>query len=477
MEIGESVAVPPAATASTPKPRVTSVVYLNGDNTTALLAGGKQFVNFPRDAKWVDTTNVTTIDRLGFKPRIKVGFDQPGSHNVKLKFRPGASNQAYTGTEQGRNANFKFQDAEKSYTTDGDGTKIIENDFFVAAAGADTYEVVATDDENNSVSSTTLTVHRLMYLVEMPMRGLTTMASNLTTFKGEFSRHNIQLEVLARSEMDYMHNISPIDVATDLPNFLAKARTAYAGSAGPAKEPYVVAIAYTDHLAVKAADQDVSKAGVDVGPGKPDVVLDIVDSAAQTMYLWHDLVPGEGWFVSASYLKDGGTPGTDDVAIGVALCTAEPLNASNPNLWTKVKIKVDGLPAGTGTLKLRVNCVSWMAGGLSFGGNIICICTRSWWRGTSTVDQNQIMVHELGHQLKMAADGNGTGPDKVATHYTGKGHTGNHCHYNLAIMASYDNVAGSSCVMFGATNGITTFCANCSPAVSKQDLSSGFPTF
>jgi hypothetical protein len=476
MEIGESVATPAAATATPPKPRVTSVIYLEGDNTRELLAGGKQFVNLPRDAKWVDTTNVTTLDRLGFKPRIKVSFDQPGSHNFKLKFKPGASNPVYTGAEQGRNPNFKFQDAEKSYTTEGDGTKIIENDFFVAAAGTATYEVAAKDDENNEVSSVPLTVHRLMYLVEMPMRGLTTMASSLTTFKGEFSRHNIQLEVLARTEMDYIHNIS-VTVPTDLTNFLTKARTAYAGSAGPAKEPYVVAIVYTDHLAVKAADQDISKSGVDVGPGKPDVVIDIVDSAAQTMYLWHDLVPGDGWFVSASYLKDGGTAGTDDVAIAAALCTPEALNAHNPDLWTKVKVKVDGLPAGTGTLKLRVNCVSWMAGGLSFPGNIICICTRSWWRGTNTASQNQIMIHELGHQVKMAADGSGTSVDMVPKHYTGKGHQGPHCHYDLPVLASYDNVMGSACVMFGATNGITTFCIHCSPSVSKQDLSSGFPTF
>jgi hypothetical protein len=31
--------------------------------------------------------------------------------------------------------------------------------------------------------------------------------------------------------------------------------------------------------------------------------------------------------------------------------------------------------------------------------------------------------------------------------------------------------------MFGATNGVPMYCANCTPAVVKQDLSTGFTRF
>jgi hypothetical protein len=271
-----------------------------------------------------------------------------------------------------------------------------------------------------------------------------------------------------------MPNISRTDEAT----FTTKARTAYTGSTAPSKEPYVIAIAYTDHLAVKDSDKEVTKSGVDVGSGRPDVEVDIIDPVStRRKYLWNNIVPGEGWFVSCTFLKDGGTAGTDTVTIPAADCTLVADNASVPDMSSKVKVKVSGLATATGTLTLKINWVNRMRGGISLGGNIVCVCTRAWWRTKSTTDQNQTMIHELGHQLKMVADGTGRGPDQVSTHYTGKGHVGPHCHEGLPVLADYSTSTGSSCVMFGATNGVATFCTNCVPAVIKQDLSAGFTRF
>ncbi len=477
MEIGESVSVPAIAAEESDKPRISAVAILHGDDKTVLVGGGKQFVNLKKDVKWVDNVNVLNLERLGFKLRIKVSFDRPGSHNFKLKLDPGSSNSKYSDSEKGRNSNFSFQDAEKAYTTDGDGTKIIESDFLVTAAGNDTYQPVAGDDFGNEVKGGVVTTRRLAYYVELKMKGLLSVASDLKAFTAEYNRHKIQMVSLGAIEMDHMPNIS--NTVTDVDNFKAKARTAYNNSKGPAHAPYVIAIAYTDHLAVKDSDRKITKSGIEVGAGKPDVEISIVDTSTippTTKYLWHDLVPGEGWFVSAHYLPDGGVVGKDEVALAQASCIPIPLNAMNPDLWDKVKVKVSGLPSGQGSITLKIHWVNRMRGGLSMAGNIVCICSRAWWKDKTTADQNQVVSHEVGHQMGMVADGTGKGPDKVPTHYSGKGHVGPHCYYNLGVKASYVGGKGV-CVMFGATNGINRFCANCTIALLKQDLSAGWSAF
>ena len=470
MELGEAAAVPPPP-AKEENPSITSVTILQDDDKTA--GGGKQFTNLPPDAKWVDGVDVLHKARLGLRLRIKVTFDKPGAHGFKLKLKPSPANSVYTGGEKGRNDNFKYQEAEKSYTTGGDGTKIVEDDFFVAAGGNDGYTVVAKDDAGKEVTSGSLTTRRLAWVVELKMKNLASVASNIASMTGEFAKHGLKLIQLTAVDMDHLPNISAS--AADTAALKSKAKTAYSGSTGPSKKPYVIAIAYTDHLAVKDSGQTLSKAGVEVGPGKTDVQIPIVDASGEKKYLWHDLVPGEGWFVSASFLADGAAAGAA-VAIAASDCKPLPVNAANPNLWSTVEVKVSGLAAAKGVLTVKVDWVNRMRGGISLSGNIVCVCTRAWWRDKTGPEQNQVMIHEIGHQLTMVSDGTGKGPDKVSTEYTGKGHVGSHCHHALGVLASYANVTGD-CVMFGATNGVTAFCANCAPAVVKQDLSAGWTEF
>jgi len=42
-------------------------------------------------------------------------------------------------------------------------------------------------------------------------------------------------------------------------------------------------------------------------------------------------------------------------------------------------------------------------------------------------EQQQIIIHELGHSLKMVTNGSSILPAKPSYHYIGKGHSGNHC--------------------------------------------------
>jgi hypothetical protein len=142
-----------------------------------------------------------------------------------------------------------------------------------------------------------------------------------------------------------------------------------------------------------------------------------------------------------------------------------------------VKVDVTGLPAGKGTIKVKVNVVDRMRAGLSFpGGNLICICTKAWWQDLSAPEQNATAIHEMGHKVGMVADGTGKLPDKVATYYDAKGHVGPHCHFDLPVQDSYSGASGNKCVMFGAIdeNGPSAFCVKCLPAVRKLDLSAGW---
>ncbi len=459
-----------------PDPKVISVEFLDGGDDIILAGEGKQFVNLSVDDKWVDGATVLNKDRLSNAPRIKVKFDQAGAHRVTLTLVPGGSNAAYTDPEKGRNAKFKYQDADRTYTTGADGSLIV-TDMKLSVAADDSYTVKAKDTKGVEVTSGgTVKTDRLFYYVEIKMTSLASAATSTGTLDTEFQSNFMTLKKLAAVEMDHMPNISTTDEAT----FKSKAKTAYEGS-DEAKnhEPNCVAIAYTDHLAVKNPNQKVIKSGVEVGPGKTAVDLAIsgpglTGGGAAGRSLWKNLVPGEGWFVSCKYLEDGKAIG-ESVVIEEAKCVADPVNSSK-----KVAVSVDHLPAGTGSITLEVNWVDRMRGGLSFpGGNLICVCARAWWRAISTLDQNQVMIHEMGHKVGMVTDGTGKLPDAVPTLYgNAKGHVGNHCYMgNADGQARYDAASdgtNSTCVMYGATNGKTAFCANCKIALRKVDISDGW---
>ncbi|HPU50455.1 MAG TPA: hypothetical protein PK359_02760 [Burkholderiaceae bacterium] len=471
---------PPRRPEDKVKPRIVAVEFLDGHQDKRV-SSARQYVNLPAKTKWVDGSHVLNKDRLGHKPRIRVWFDRPGSHGFKVRLIPGAANRPYSAAEKGRNPRFRFQETEKSYATGGDGTTILPiDDFFITAAGGHAYTVEATDEHGNTARSGVIESRRLVHYLPIKMRNLTAAASSLAVFEGEYARHAIDMVALPTVEMPHRHNIGPDDEAA----LKRAAQAAYRGSQAPAREPFVLAVVFTDHLAVKNPGQALTYTGLTVGPGQPDQVLDIIgpgltNPALAPRSLWINLVPGEDWFVSATYTPTGGAV----VALPKAKCTPVPDNAATPDNCTSVRVDVSGLPAGTGSITLTVNWVDRMRGGLAFGaGNAILIGTRAWWRTKSQASQNETLVHEAGHQVGMVSRGVGLQPDEVATRYdNAKGHVGNHCHHGIpAGQARYDSSADralSDCVMYGAGNGHSAFCPSCSPAVHKVDLSAGWARF
>jgi hypothetical protein len=454
---------------------ITKIAWLDGADDQELSGDGIQWVNIPADAKWVDApSKLTNKDRFGQKVRYKVTFSKPGSHKFKVKVVPGADNSIYTDAEKGRNPNFKWMDQEKDYTTGSDGTKIVEQDFFTTAAGGDSFKLVAEDTENNpAVETGLLHTRRFAYVVVVKMKDMTSNA-DLSAFKSEYLKHGMDLVELPAVEMDLIANIGPDEEYS----FKQKCKAAFDRSRGKAKAPYAVAIGFTEHLAVKNANQDLELTDVEVGPGKPAVEIPVMarglregDGLAPRS-LWKDLVPGESWFVSCKFTPDGGGTAQN---IAEANCATLPEGSSD---CSTVQVDISKLPAGKGTLKLRVHVVDRMRAGLSFpGGNLICICTKAWWNEVGADMQNSVAVHEMGHKVGMVSNGAGKLPDKVETFYEAKGHVGPHCYFNLGEQTTYSGLTDNQCVMFGAVHSgsPTAFCVKCLPAVRKMDLSAGWP--
>jgi len=405
----------------------------------------------------------------------------PGSHEFTIKYEVDRGNAEYTDAEKSRNERFTFQDIEKKYTTGSDGTKVITNDFFVAAAGGNSYELKAWDTNTNTVTSSgKIIINRFFNYIEIKMKGLSSVASSLNVFENEFKDNYFHLKALTSVEMEHMENIS----TGDTNSFKIKVREAYRKSEAKDKEPFVVIVAYTDHLAVKNPNQSLIKNGVNVGPGCAPIEIPIIGAgltnpAMKRRSLWNNLESGQDWFVSCSFLPDGEG---ENIDITKTKCEAITVSSSSPNNCKKVKINVDHLNEATGKITLTVNWVDRMRAGIAFGGNLICVCTRSWWNDISEIEQNQIIIHEMGHKVGMVANGMRKLPDKVSSHYdNSKGHVGNHCYFeNADGQARYDSTtdrANSKCVMYGSVNGRSKFCEKCKPALRKLDISDGWSAF
>lgn len=454
------------------RPRIISVAWLDGADDREI-GGGTQWVNLPRDAKWVDRDKVTSIDRLTRKPRIKVHFDRPGGHHFKLKLQPGPQNVVYSGAEEGRNANYLWEKTEKDYTTAGDGSKIIPaDDFFVTAAGANLVTATGTDDDGNVARSAGLTSMRMIFFPNIKMATVANIPANVGTMTGEYERVGIKMVALDDQPMPFMKNVD-ID-AGELDTIKANARAAYLASQGPSKEPYAIALVWINMLTAMAPLQILTTVELDAGPGQGSVRLEMKDASGSWHELWIDL-DARDWFVSAKFLPAGGGAAVD---IPKASCTPRA-SASDVHSHYWVDVDVEAVPAGRGSIQLTVNWVDRFTNGVSLGaGNVICIATTVAWAPRGAAEMVQTLIHEFGHQFNMVADGTGTQPDKVSTHYTGRDHRGPHCHHGVPLAAHLGGQPGD-CVLFGESNAtrMPNYCENCTPAIRKMDLSAGYARF
>jgi len=467
------------------KAKLLKFELLDGAEDKFLAADADQFVNLDRAQKWVDNNKVKTLGRLGYKPKLYVEFDLPGISTFKIKIIPNGANITYSDEEKGRNPRFKFLE-EKEYQTESDG-KLVISDAFLDVCGGNDYYFSCTDSEGTSLQTPILTVKRKLFIQEIKMKGTAgaSAASNINTTVAEYEKQGFDIDTLGSEEMVSMENIDVSDSDT----YKSNVSKAYKKSPGKKKEPFTLTIGYTSHLAVKTEGREITKKNVEVGPGKPPVVINIAgpgktNPAVSPKYLWQDIVTGESWYEDCYFQQQGGLKGFFNWkdSIPKESCTAVAVNSANPSMSSKVSIDVTSLAKGKkGKIVLKLSWVDRMRAGLSFGGNnLICICTKAWWRSSNSTKQNQVIIHEMGHKIGLVPDGTGSSTDKIDTFYdSSKGHVGTHCHHGVAAgQTRYDDAASSSssdCVMYGSTNGHSAFCEHCAPAAKKEDISAGWP--
>lgn len=455
---------------------IVSIDWLHGDDAT-VIGDCEQFVNLPRDAKWLADSGIANIDRLGIRPRFLVKFDKPVSAGFQWRLVPVAGGSpAYTGAEEGRNGNFKASSLDWASGSVSVGKAVMADKAALVAGGGYKFQLEAKDEKGKVVKSGVITTKRLFWYVELPMTGLANALTSTASIESEFATYHMILKQLPDLAILLQENIGN---NADTNTLAANVESAINGNAvAKAKAPYLLRISYTDHLAVKNPNQRQRLTGAAVGPGQPAVSIGVTapglrpPNTVAARSLWNDLVTGEGWFVSASYTPDGGGAA---VAIAADKVTA---SGSGSDLGT-LSVDVSGLPAGTGTVDVFVNVVDRMRAGLAIGGAAnICVCTIAWWTAQSQAEQAGVVIHEAGHKVHMVVSGTGNQPDRVATQYDNAGHVGSHCHNGCAAgQADYGtaaNEAASTCVMFGSTNGHNAFCGNCGPAVTKVDIGGGF---
>lgn len=458
---------------------IVSVAWLNGDDVTTI-GDCTQWVNLPREAKWLANSDIPNIDRLGISPRFLVTFNKAQVCNFQWRIvvEPGGTEAYSSGgatKEEERNSNFVPSSREWAMgSTDETGRGIADAARLVAGGGYK-FKIEAKDHHDTVVTSGVIETKRLFWYVELPMTGLTSTLTTTAAVDTEFANHHIVLKQLPDLSIAHQQNIGN---DTDSDTFAANVEGAITGNAtAAAKAPYLLRIGYTDHLAVKNPNRPQRADGITVGPGVAATAIPVSSTGLRdgdgeaARWLWNNLVTGEGWFVSASYTPDGGGAAVDIPADKVTMTT--PGNSDQ-----SVTVDVTGLPAGTGSITVNVDVVDRMRGGLAIGGAAnICICTRSWWNNSNDAKQACTVVHEMGHKVQMVAAGTGGQPDRVSTQYSGHGHMGSHCHNGLAAgLATYGNadVTATTCAMFGTVNRRTAFCGNCAPAVKKVDLGAGF---
>lgn len=451
---------------------IASIELLEGDaaNTDAEVI---QYVNIQKDSSVHAKENVIHVDRFGQKLRCRVKFTQKGVFKFKIKLIPGPNNAVYSATEKARNPNFEYTKGDIEFETDKNGEKIIEADqIFVTPSGGDSFEISAIDYSTKKEKKTAkIKTTRLLYYIEFKMNGLTTITSQLNSFSNQYNKCGIEFKRLPPLSISRKFNIKNNKETQMLCNDIFQT---YKVSSNSQYSPYALGIAYTDQLAIKKTGVVMDYANAKGGSKNSITILIKDKTTGQRCFLWNDVEPTEDWFVDCYFIKNGGTT-VDKISIPKTCCVIKPTVGYPTGYYDAVEVDLSKLPQEKGTVKLVVDCVDYMRGGLALPSLFptAAICTRAWWQAISEQDQNKIAIHEIGHKLGMVSDASGALPDKPTYYYSGSGHNGNHCHKGLtAGLSDYRGLGvNSQCVMFGEIASQSSFCKECSEVVRKIDLS------
>lgn len=501
-------------------------VDLLEDGGAAATEAVKQFVNLPREARFVDGAQVASLDRLGRTVRVKVVFADPGRQNFTVQLLGHIDNEDYTDDER-RNPLLNYHganvttvttrpDYSLSYAasvagrTDGDGTKIVELE--LPPTGANSYIVAATAADGTTVESFPIDAERLLFMQRVICTNAAADVPAAQAFVDKLNESFVPSGVrIAHVGDANLAGHAYLDSRDTFFGPFFNAATVLAGGASTwngqtfaALRPHLFQVIFAKQVLGAAEFGRLTRPNT---TGGATVNLTVKDRTDALSTLWLGEPPGhESVAVNAGnrahYLGDGspkrwllwGGFNGQDLQLG-DVTGVEDDGVNTPGKCTKIDVNLGRfLATDVGLLTVQVLTTRWV-GGVSLKSEWqIAIASRPPFAAAGDPIDKQVakVVHELGHLVGMvpryftAASGMtlAPGPSGVDGPSTWYSLDGSHCCQGIGAtvqMADYrdhkDRTACQrngcadipECVMFGIITEppLTTFCHHCAPRVRK----------
>ncbi|MPT27516.1 MAG: type IV secretion protein Rhs [Achromobacter sp.] len=448
-----------------------------------------QYVNLERaDERWNDGNALTTTERQTRRPRIHVEFNRPGSHRFTITVKADPGNIAYSSRERGRRASYQEPHANpRSYVTDADGTRIVD-DIALPAAGRNVYLFEVRDERGQLIKTERVETARRLYIQEVMCMSARPAAhlADVTPVTAEFALHGIDMIQLPRLRFRGRSAVDAADSPTAQQAIMDAVRRVYASSPGKQREPYTLVVCHVDRLAAPGTSGDM-RLPVPAGPGGRVMTVPILNDDRTLASLWYEFDDGDDWLVHARYIHTDASGVERSIPIPRHLMT--PVRESSGAVFS-VTVDLTRISATPlrGMLNIQFNTVAASYAGLALTGtNLLFVSTLDPYEPNSQAYLTETLAHEMGHLLGMVP----SGPDwpglrdedpsaddsKLDPPQHFYYNMGGHCYFGLPDQnGEYSDEIGQ-CVMYGITCANIHFCPSCSKAVRKVDCSEGWSSF
>ncbi|HEY8376295.1 MAG TPA: hypothetical protein VIK91_07390 [Nannocystis sp.] len=486
-----------------------------------------QYVNLPRERRFVDGSKVTSLDRLGWRVSFKISFSTAGAQQFRYRLVGHAQD-----LPAGGNLEPGFVSNDNNYTvpvgpvfTDtlaDHGSKVVQVDLSAhVRPGARVRLLVHHAASGACIESPELRVRQLFFYLKLTAAG----AAQQQVFANDDEFRAALDQAYGAAGIEFIHlgsqslTFSEFHYDTDKKRLNALMREIDAASDAPcatpftplaptyaAYRPYLYVFTFVDTVIYQRARRRhrVEIRGHDASTPF-SVRLRDVGAQYHNAVLWDGKQPsdlarervgdaepyigkgvaGKEWLVGASFTPTGQT---NETPLGVQRFTAAAADANYPGRLNRIDVDLGSFAGAdgtvSGTLKVDILLASFQGGASvkedSAHHNVAVVSTRPSYSSQPFDKHTQFSaaIHVIGHALGMV-------PTSQTTHFNVNG-SGPHCWSGLpqpqgnelneaSFFAGKLNQA--SCVMFYRLrpgNALLTFCATCQDSLRRLDLSQGF---